>query len=273
MSRQEIPSRAAPSASLWERMARSPSPHRVQLTPARIAEAAVSCADSKGLDAVTIRSLADDLGTSPMALYRHVSGKDDILALMYDAVQPELSIAATTGAWRDVLNELAWQTRAMLLKHRWVAELSLRTRTALTPRRLAAIEQALLSLGEAGLDPDQTMQVVSTVLSYATGTASIEVVQSNLMKQEGWKSMNELRTALSSQMAWLLGTGNYPTYERYILEGQRKDDATWRFAFGLEAVLNGIAQTFDHSDGAPANSKSVAHRTTRARRRQNRSMT
>ncbi|MDX3103543.1 TetR family transcriptional regulator [Nonomuraea angiospora] len=73
-----------PREPLWARLER-PAPALWQmLTPQRIATAAVGIADAEGLDAVTMRRLATELGVAPMAPYRYVSGKDELLELMVD---------------------------------------------------------------------------------------------------------------------------------------------------------------------------------------------
>jgi len=83
----------------------TPQPARTRprstLTPQRIAAAAVAIADTEGLDAVTMRRLAADLGVAPMAAYRYVSGKDELLELMVDHVYGELTLPSETKGWRE----------------------------------------------------------------------------------------------------------------------------------------------------------------------------
>ena len=67
-----------------------------------------------------------------------------------------------------------------------------------------------------------------------------EIGLQRLMSDRGWSSGHEIRDGLAPQMNWLMGTGRYPVYRRYIYEAVRKDDPRWLFETGLECVLDGV---------------------------------
>ncbi|MBB4889610.1 TetR/AcrR family transcriptional regulator C-terminal domain-containing protein [Streptomyces netropsis] len=228
--------------SLWERLERpSPTPRAAALTPHRIATVAVGIADAEGLDAVTMRRLATALGVAPMAAYRYVSGKDDVLALMVDLVYGELAVP-TAIDWRESMRVLALNTRTLLLEHPWLARLPApQAVLALTPNRIAVAERALTVLDGLGLDADTMMSVLQAVTAYTYGSTHSEIAMRQLMEGQGWSSGDEVRTALAPQMAWLMKTGRYPAFQSYALQAHRKDDARWRFETGLDYVLDGIA--------------------------------
>ncbi|MCZ4507252.1 TetR/AcrR family transcriptional regulator C-terminal domain-containing protein [Streptomyces sp. ActVer] len=232
------PSEPRETVSLWERLNRPAPAPRSTLTPQRIAAAAVAIADTEGLDAVTMRRLAADLGAAPMAAYRYVSGKDELLELMVDHVYGELSLSGDAKDWRDAMRALALRTRTVLLRHSWVARTAVFT---LTPNQLAVPERALAALDGLDLDADTMMAVFRTVDSYVQGAVGFEIGLNELMREQGWSSANEARTGLAPRMTWLMGTGRYPTYERYLREASRKDDLEWQFETGLESVLDGIS--------------------------------
>ncbi|MEV5978086.1 TetR/AcrR family transcriptional regulator [Streptomyces sp. NPDC052114] len=232
-----------PEVSLWERMERPAAAQRATLTPQKIAAVAVRVADAEGFAAVTMRRLATELGVAPMAAYRHVSGKEDLLALMVDLVSAELTPAAGATGWRDVLRESARATREMALRHRWMADLPTPLH-ALTPNRFAVAERQLAALDGHGLDVDTMMAVFRTVTAYVGGMVRSEVLLSEYLRQQEWESPDEARRGLAPQMNYLMGTGRYPTYRRYIHEATRKDDPTWEFETGLDCVLDGIAARF-----------------------------
>jgi len=223
--------------SLWERIDRPAPAPRATLTPQRIAAAAVSIADSEGLDAVTMRRLAGDLGVAPMAAYRYVGGKDELLELMVDFVYGELPLPDEAADWRTTMRTLALRTRAMLLEHPWART----TVVTLTPNLLAVPERALAALDGLGVDVDTMMAVLRTVTSYVDGAVAAEVGLLRLMRDRGWSDKDETRTGLAPQMSWLMSTGRYPSYQRYIREATRKDDHRWQFEIGLDCVLDGIA--------------------------------
>jgi AcrR family transcriptional regulator len=231
---------AEPRESLWERLARPAPAPRPTLTPVRIAAAAVTVADAEGLEAVTMRRLATELGVAPMAPYRHVAGKDDLLELMVDHVYADFRLPDGLG-WRDTMRALALHTRDLVLRHLWLAQLPPQTRLSLTPNRMTVAEQALSALDGSGLDADAMMSVFRTVDAYVQGALNYESAVRHLMHEQGWSDGAELRSELAPQMSWLMRTGRYPTFQRYLHTATRKDDAQWQFESGLTFVLDGIA--------------------------------
>lgn len=224
--------------SLWERLERPAPAPRTTLTAQRIAEAAVGIADAHGLDAVTMRRLATELGVAPMAAYRYVSGKNELLELMVDFVHGGMDLPQKAADWREAMRTLALRIRDVLLRHSWVTRV---TWCAPTPNQLAVQERALAALDGLHLDADTAMGVYRTVTAYVHGAVDSEVGLAQMLRARGWSSREEARSGLASQMRWLIGTGRYPRYERYIGEAARKDDAQWQFETGLDCVLDGIA--------------------------------
>jgi AcrR family transcriptional regulator len=227
--------------SLWERLEQTSTAARQSLSAQRIATAAVGIADSDGLDAITMRRLAAELGVTPMAAYRYVSGRDDVLELMVDLVYGEADVPDGAG-WRETMWALATGIRALVSKYPWLARLSApQAAFELTPNRMALAERAFAALRGQGLDADAAMSVFRTVTAYVHGATSAEIGLRQLMHENNWSSGAEARTGLSAQMTWLLGTGRYPMFERYVREATRRDDLQWQFETGLEHVLDGIA--------------------------------
>ncbi|MFE1595545.1 TetR/AcrR family transcriptional regulator [Nocardia sp. NPDC058705] len=208
-----------------------------------IAETAVKVADVEGLDAITMRRLATELGVTPMAAYRHVSNKDEVLELMVDLVYGEIDPPDGTD-WRETLWAIAQAVRTLILRHPWLTRLSApQMLYELTPHRLALTEQALTALhDDGGLDLDAAMAACRTLSTYVQGATSAEIGLRDLMNDHGWSTGADTREGLSPQMRWLLATRRYPTFERYILEAARKDDLQWQFDTGLNQVLDGITQ-------------------------------
>ncbi|MEU1119388.1 MULTISPECIES: TetR/AcrR family transcriptional regulator [unclassified Streptomyces] len=225
---------------LWERMERPAAAPRASLTPQKIAEVAVRVADAEGFAAVTMRRLATELGVAPMAAYRHVSGKDDLWALMVDRVTAEISVPQELTGWREVLRAYAVASRELLLAHPWLAQLPT-PHFALTPNRMAVAERQLAALERHDLDADTIMTAFRTVGAYVHGVGQSEVALRQYMADQGWTSGDDTRRGLAPQMMYLMGTGRYPAYQRYALQASRKDDAAWQFETGLDCVLDGIA--------------------------------
>lgn len=93
-------------------------PGRTGLTRERILRAAVARADDDGIDALSMRKLAEGLGVSTMALYRHVAHKDDLLDGMVEVVYGEIA-TATAAEWRATMHGRASSMRAALRRHPW----------------------------------------------------------------------------------------------------------------------------------------------------------
>ena len=82
-----------------------------------IVAAGLRIADDDGLERASLRRIADELGVTPMALYRHVAGKDDLLDAMADRLYDELELPSAGGDWWEELAGLARSTRRALLRH------------------------------------------------------------------------------------------------------------------------------------------------------------
>jgi AcrR family transcriptional regulator len=94
-----------------------------RLTRDTVLAGAIALGDARGLEAVTIRGLANRLGVTPMALYRHVGDKEGLLDGLVDALYAELRIPDPAGDWWEELADLARSTRAVLLAHPWAVPL------------------------------------------------------------------------------------------------------------------------------------------------------
>ncbi|MDN3242079.1 TetR/AcrR family transcriptional regulator [Glycomyces tritici] len=233
--------------TLWERLERPARTPRQRLSGARIAAKAVAIADEKGLCAVTMRTLAAELDAAPMAAYRFVDGKDDLFALMVNEVYAELDVPS--GPWREVLREYAVQTRDMMHRHRWLAELPPHVTMTPTPNRLAAIDRALASLDGLGLGTEAMMTATRTVAAFVHGTVGDEVALADLQQVSRASSREEVREALGPQLQWMLATGRFPVYERYLYESGCAEEPRAHFDAGLELVLDGIAARIARATG------------------------
>ncbi len=224
---------------LWERIERAGRGPRPTLTHEQIARAAVEIADAEGLNAVSMRRLAERLGIATMGLYRYVSGKDDVYELMMDVTATEISLP--DAGWREVAAAYARQLRALSLRHPWLYQTFALVPGTLSPANLDLVEHSLKSIDGLGLDVDTMMAAFGTVNSFARGAVFAEVAQRESLKQRGWSTDHDTRLAYLPWVRWMLGTGRYPALRRYVVEGSNEDDAEWQFEFGLTCVLDGIA--------------------------------
>jgi AcrR family transcriptional regulator len=150
---------------------RGPKP---ALSTARIVQAALELADAEGLAAVSMARVAEAVGYTPMALYRHVSGKEELLVLMSDAVAADLpDIPAGTG-WRAGLE--TW-TRAQIelgTRRQWMLELPLSAAPP-GPNRVRWIDQAFGVLRPLDLPPDEKLAIIGLLAQHVLGESRVHI--------------------------------------------------------------------------------------------------
>ena len=96
---------------------------RVPLTRARILKTAVELADNGGLEGLSMRRLGQALGVDPMALYRHVRDKDDLLDGLRDVVLGEIQVVDADPDWRAAMRQQILGAREVMRRHAWAARL------------------------------------------------------------------------------------------------------------------------------------------------------
>jgi len=134
-----------PIASIWTRPERSAVGRPAQWSRAVITEVALRIADADGLEAVSMRRVAAELGTGAASLYRYVETREDLLDLMTDATGAEYELAPPSGGWLADLIAFGEQARAVFRRHRWLAGLVM-TRPVIGPNGIGLIEHFLTLL-------------------------------------------------------------------------------------------------------------------------------
>lgn len=155
------PSGVAPS--VWLRPQRGSRGPASQWSRDDVAAAGVLLADTAGLGAVTMRSIAAALGTAGASLYRIVDSRDHVLELMADRVIGEFDYAdAPAGAGDDGLLRLAVQARAIYARHPWMLAIS-NASPALGPNAMTYLDHALGTIADLGLTRRQRLEAVGIV--------------------------------------------------------------------------------------------------------------
>jgi len=128
-----------------------------RLTRDTVLAEALALGDACGFDAVTIRGVADRLGVTPMALYRHVGDKEGLLDGLADALYAELRIPDPADDWWEGLAGLARSTRAVLLEHPWAVPLF--SRPLAGPHALALLSALAAALRTAGFSGGEATEL------------------------------------------------------------------------------------------------------------------
>lgn len=233
----------APSLRLlWHGLPAPEKGPRPRLSLPQIVDAAVALADEGGLDGLSMRTLARELGVGTMSLYRYVPSKTELLNLMLDSVSApaaEDSEAVHRG-WRTALEAAARSTRRMFLRHPWVLQASW-TRPVMGPNSMAAMDLRLSGLHGLPLSDREKMGVLSAVDAYVMGLVRQEVLwqgaaeESGMTDEEFWQHQVPFFTAA-------MASGRFPALTQLADD---TFDASWEegFAFGLTMFLDGVEQT------------------------------
>ncbi|MCT4354307.1 TetR/AcrR family transcriptional regulator C-terminal domain-containing protein [Streptomyces sp. Je 1-79] len=231
-------------------VARSASaPAAEPLSRDRIVRAALELADAEGLSALSMRRIATGLGTSTMALYRHVSGKGELVRLMTDAVCGEVPLGPVPPHWRTGLEHAARWLRAVYARHRWMAHaMASFTRPIASPNAMAYTEWVLGALRGTPLTPFEKIHTHLVIFAYVQGVAMADDLEEQARQDSGisdgeWMERNEPRYDAIS------GGGAYPLLSS-LSEGEEFElDLGTLFEFGLRRTLDGVAAMIDETSG------------------------
>jgi AcrR family transcriptional regulator len=209
-----------------------------------IVSTAVSLADAHGAEAINMRRIAQELGVGTMSLYWHVGNKEQLLDLMLDAVAGEDQDTEQSGNWQEDLAAIARGERASLLSHRWKLDV-MAGRPPLGPNGLLHVERSLASLDNLAIEPRTALHILTTAMSYVTGSVLNELSEINVEQQRGGAGLteDEIKTAMSDWTRHLHRSGLFPRILRIFDAGVDPDGAATRderFEFGLRCVLDGI---------------------------------
>ncbi|MYT32638.1 MULTISPECIES: TetR/AcrR family transcriptional regulator C-terminal domain-containing protein [unclassified Streptomyces] len=224
---------------------RSPSPAAAdhELSRERIVRAATEIADSEGLAAVSMRSVAARLGVAAMSPYRYVTSKDDLVRLMADAAFGEESYPATPPEdWRARLELGAHTLWRIYRRHPWLAQVDTLTRPLMLPELMVHAEWALAALDGHGLDPATMFDLHVLLYSYVQGIA-VHLERAAQAEAATGLSADQWMDRQTSAYEAIVAADHYPVFTRTArsLDGGYDLDLDALFTFGLKPLLDGIA--------------------------------
>ncbi|MET8335797.1 TetR/AcrR family transcriptional regulator C-terminal domain-containing protein [Streptosporangium canum] len=213
------------------------SPKRQAISVRSLVAAAVVIADAEGLEALSMRRVAAELGSGTTSVYRYVKNRDELLDLMVDAVRGEDFPRLPSGDWRSDLARIAYGQRELMLRHPWLGTL-LATRPALGPHSLRHMDYALAAAESLTADPTRAANVIGLIGDYVLGAVSRELAELEARRRTG-QSEDEWRASVAPYIREVVESGAYPHFARRVVEA-RDPSFTEQFTFGLERILDGI---------------------------------
>ena len=236
-----------PKAPIWARdEPRSRGP-RSSLSRAQIVKVALKVADEEGLDAVSMRRLAQELRSGAMSLYHYFDSREELLDLMSDTVAAEMLVPGEMPVdWREALRAVAQHSRAAFLAHPWMLT-TLQDRPRVSPNLLRHVEQSartVLSLGEAGVAPHLLSGIVTAVDDYTIGYTLRELAAGGSDDERGRRIAARFAESYNDpHVRYLLESGEFPLLSSFIARGE--PIAMQSFEVGLEWLLDGFAAELD----------------------------
>ncbi|HEY2674344.1 MAG TPA: TetR/AcrR family transcriptional regulator [Rugosimonospora sp.] len=213
---------------LWEGRAQPTRGPKPTLSIERIADTGIAVADAEGLAAVTMQRLAADLGFTKMSLYRYVTGKAELVALMVERAIGEPPASGTTD-WRAALKQWAHQLLAAYLRHPWALEAILGPRP-IGPNELGWMERAVGILPPTGLTGSERLDAIAVLAGHIRSIAQQSMASPRpegdftAMVGEQLRRHGDRFPALVATMAAAAADGGH-------------DQA---FEFGLDRILDGL---------------------------------
>ncbi|CAA9239257.1 MAG: Transcriptional regulator, AcrR family [uncultured Arthrobacter sp.] len=206
---------------------------RTPLTRERVVQAAVQHADGAGLEGLTMRHVAKALNVAPMALYRHVANREDLIDAMIDVVFSEIALPLGGAGWKPAMRERALSLRDALARHRWAIGL-MESRLRPGPANLRHHDAVIGKLRSAGFDIAMVAHAYSLLDGYIYGFA--------LTRMNMPFDTNADMDAMAQHMFEPFPANEYPNLAEFVNTHVLKPgyDYTEEFEYGLEVILDGL---------------------------------
>jgi AcrR family transcriptional regulator len=213
--------------------AESPAGRRTPLSRDKVLRSAMAVADAGGLETLTMRTLGQELGVGPMALYRHVANKDDMVDGIVDLVFDEIGPPSAGVDWKAAMRERAISVRDALLRHRWAIGL-LESRRNPGPANLRHHDAVIGNLRAAGFDMAMAAHAYSLLDAYIYGFALTKM-------SLPFDSTTDIAEVAQSMLE-PFPLNAYPNLAAFITEHAMKPgyDYADEFEYGLDVILDGL---------------------------------
>jgi AcrR family transcriptional regulator len=214
-------------------MSKSDTVPQIPLSRKRILLAAIHLADKGGIESLSMRKIAQDLGVQAMSLYNHVANKDDLLDGIVDIVIGEIEVPDLSVDWKTAMRRRAHSAHQVLLRHPW-ATMPIVSRINVGPAMLRYIDATLGCLCEAGFSFEMVDRAWNAIDSHIYGF-TLQELNFPIETTEYVKAAQDYLPQIPAD--------KYPYMNRlthHLIDGHY--DGIADFNFGLELILDGLEQ-------------------------------
>ena len=222
---------------------------RVRLNRERVLQAAVTLADEIGIDALSMRRLAQELGVVPMALYKHVENKEALLDGMVEVIVSEIDPPVTDTDWKNAVRLRVLSARRALQRHRWARQ-AIESRTTTTPMVLDYMDSFIGMFLAGGFSADLTHHVMHAIGGRMWGFTQ-ELFDETAGSPSGAAVVPPgQQAAMMQQMAQrypnIVTIATLAMHEDESVVGHGCDDQ-FEFEFALDLLLDGFERLHDRN--------------------------
>ena len=211
------------------------APRRVPLSRVRVLRAAVALADEAGIESLSMRKLAEDLGVVPMALYKHVANKEELLDGMIDVVVGEIDPPVAGAEWKSAVRQRILSARRALLRHPWASRV-IESKKNPTPIVMEYMDSMIGLFRAGGFSVNLTHHVMHTIGSRVLGFTQELFNDSRTVDPEMPAIM--LRE-LAGKYPYVMEIAGAASHEGESIVGPGCDDQ-FEFEFALDLLLDGF---------------------------------
>lgn len=207
-----------------------------KLTRTKVLKAAIRLADSKGMESLSMRKLAQALGVEAMSLYNHVINKEDVLDGMVEVVVGEIELPNVDAFWKDAMRRRSISAHEQLLRHPWAALLFV-SRVNVGPAMLSYIDATIGCLHSAGFSYELADRAWNAIDSHVYGFTQ-QAVNFPFEPSEYAEVAEEFLPQLPENQ--------YPhlnALSQQVIQG--KHDGIQEFCFGLDLILDSLERIHD----------------------------
>jgi AcrR family transcriptional regulator len=209
---------------------------RTPLNRARVLQTAIALVDEGGLEALSMRKLAQELGVEAMSLYNHVANKDDIVTGMLELVANEIDLPLDGVDWKTAIRQTAISSHEALSRHPWAAKVWMTSGEA-SPTRLQQADAILRNLREGGLSEDLTYHAYHTIVGHVQGFTLQEV---------NFPYDREELKGMAARFLRDFPADEYPDLAQHIRQHvEPRHEHQGAFELGLDLILDGLERLRD----------------------------